>query len=114
MSDLSSLPPDQQQVLLDGPALKPPVGVQSNFENPPNSNAIPEAVIPICLVLVSVAVLLRYYARAFVAKEIKVDDGMLHPRRRCPNIYDGSGGGRSLITHTEQFSLCSAWLAALP
>lgn len=74
-ADLSSLPPDQQQAILDGPALRPPAGTQSNFDNPANHNAIPEAVIPICLVFVSLSIALRSYARLLIAKRIDVEDG---------------------------------------
>ncbi|KAI5859432.1 hypothetical protein GGS23DRAFT_585383 [Durotheca rogersii] len=72
--DLSTLPPDQQQDILDKPALGAPPGVESNLANPSNRNIIPEAVIPICLVLTTLAILLRCYARVFVVKKINVDD----------------------------------------
>lgn len=77
MSDLSSLPPEKQEAILNGPALKPPPGVESNFDDPQNQNVIPHAVIPICLLLATLAILLRTYTKFFLLRRINVDDGMI-------------------------------------
>ncbi|KAI0423791.1 hypothetical protein F5Y09DRAFT_354564 [Xylaria sp. FL1042] len=60
--DWNSLTPSEQQALLDGPALKPPTGTVSNFENPPNGNVVSYAAIGLCLTLSTVFLSLRAYA----------------------------------------------------
>lgn len=79
MSDLSLLPPQQQEAILNGPALQPPAGVDQNLDNPPNNNAIPHAVIPICLFLATLAILVRTYTKIFIVRRINVDDGESTP-----------------------------------
>ncbi|KAF7585979.1 hypothetical protein BBP40_009751 [Aspergillus hancockii] len=76
LSNLHLLPPHEQQVIQDGPALQPPSGVGINFNNPPNRNVIPNSVIPICLTLATLAILIRAYARFFLLRRIDVDDGL--------------------------------------
>ncbi|KAI1410706.1 hypothetical protein F5Y13DRAFT_70998 [Hypoxylon sp. FL1857] len=56
------------------PALQPPDGVIPNFDNPPNKNYIAQAVVPLCLVLTTIAVFLRVYSRIFFIKKIGVPD----------------------------------------
>lgn len=75
MSGLSALTPAQLEMLLNGPALAPPDGVIPNFDNPPNKNYIAQAVVPLCLVLTSIAVFLRVYARIFCVKKVEIPDG---------------------------------------
>ncbi|QKX53795.1 uncharacterized protein TRUGW13939_00875 [Talaromyces rugulosus] len=63
LNTFQQLSPDERQTALDAPALKPPAGMQADFDNPPNRNIIPHVVIPICLILVISTMLLRAYAR---------------------------------------------------
>ncbi len=74
-AELSSLTPAQLEALLNGPALPPPHNVIPNFDHPDNQNIIPGVVVPICLVLASIAFLLRSYARIFCVKKIELPDG---------------------------------------
>ena len=76
-ADLSQLSPEEQEVILNGPALTPPGDSESNFSNPPNRNILPEAVIPICLILVVSAILLRGYSRLVVLKRVRLDDSKI-------------------------------------
>ncbi|KAI0969455.1 hypothetical protein F4678DRAFT_438740 [Xylaria arbuscula] len=58
----------------NGPALKPPLGVQSNFNNPPNDNRQANAGIVICLIIVFTSVSLRAYSKLFCVKEVHFED----------------------------------------
>jgi hypothetical protein len=70
-------PRDQREAALDGPALAPPPGVVPNFEHPPNSNVVAQVLIPVLLTLVTLALLLRSYAKFVVLKSLSVDDGTI-------------------------------------
>ncbi|KAI0832163.1 hypothetical protein F5Y06DRAFT_281187 [Hypoxylon sp. FL0890] len=59
---------------LDMPALQPPDGVTPNFDNPPKYNTSGYALCSFFLALATVAVLLRAYARVFVAKKVRLED----------------------------------------
>jgi hypothetical protein len=52
--DFSSLPLEQQEVILNGPALAPPPSVVPNLDDPPNGNALFYVVLSIFLVLITV------------------------------------------------------------
>ncbi|RYO83188.1 hypothetical protein DL762_006233 [Monosporascus cannonballus] len=45
LDQLHLLPPAQQEAILNGPALAPPPGVMSNFDDPPNNNTLALVVI---------------------------------------------------------------------
>jgi hypothetical protein len=74
METLHLLPPEQQAVILAGPALKPPPGTTPNLENPPNQNEVGRAALIICLSAGSIATLLRVYSRAFIVKFVRLED----------------------------------------
>jgi hypothetical protein len=74
--DLSTLPPDVLQVVLAGPALAPPLGVQSNFENPPNNNSLACTAITVCVVVATLSFFVRFYARVIHTRKVAIDDGM--------------------------------------
>lgn len=71
----NALTPAQQNAVLQGPALAPPTGVQSQFANPPNHNAMVIAVTSICLILATTFVLLRVYSKAFIDRRVNIEDG---------------------------------------
>ncbi|KAI1211225.1 uncharacterized protein F4807DRAFT_29131 [Annulohypoxylon truncatum] len=77
MPDLSSLSPAELQQFLDGPALTPPDGVIPNFDNRDNKDYISQAVLPLCLVLTTIAVFLRVWARIFCIKKIELPDVLM-------------------------------------
>ncbi|KAI1276491.1 hypothetical protein F5Y07DRAFT_389242 [Xylaria sp. FL0933] len=74
LDQISSLPPEQQEAILNGPALPPPPGVVPNFANPPNQNAIAHATLAISLTLTTIASLIRFCARVFVIKATRLED----------------------------------------
>ncbi|KAM7223127.1 hypothetical protein V8F06_001683 [Rhypophila decipiens] len=56
------------------PALDPPEGVVPNFIDPPKDNTGAYAVLAICLVLSTAAILSRVYSRVFVVRQIFLAD----------------------------------------
>ncbi|KAI1128526.1 hypothetical protein F5Y10DRAFT_240288 [Nemania abortiva] len=75
LSQLHSLPPAQQQEILNGPALEPPSpDIIPNLENPPNGNVIALATVTICLSVATISALLRAYARIFVSRKVNLED----------------------------------------
>ncbi|KAI0184707.1 hypothetical protein EV127DRAFT_443511 [Xylaria flabelliformis] len=78
MSDFNSLPPAQQQAILNGPALMAPDGQMSQLENPPNDNVLGHAIIIIVVVLATIAFFCRIYARFVLFRQFKfVGDWLL-------------------------------------
>jgi len=75
MTTPAQLTPEQREAYLGSPSLPPPPGIEPNFENPPNRNLVAQILIPILLTLVTLALLLRTYAKFFVLKMIHVEDG---------------------------------------
>ncbi|TGJ78622.1 hypothetical protein E0Z10_g10142 [Xylaria hypoxylon] len=69
-----SLQPAQQQAILDGPALPPPPGILSNFDDPANMNSLTLAVISAAVVLGTLAVLIRVYAKVISARRARLED----------------------------------------
>lgn len=74
MADTSDIPQALRDQLYDTPGFAPPNGTTSNFDNPPNSNASIAAVI-FCLVVASLAAILRFISRAFIHKRVEIQDG---------------------------------------
>ncbi|XDG05671.1 hypothetical protein ABKA04_005286 [Annulohypoxylon sp. FPYF3050] len=91
MPDLSSLTPAELEQLLNGPALAPPDGVIPNFDDKDNKNYIAQAVVPLCLVLTSIAVFLRVWSRIFYIKKVELTDALMTIAFGCyiVNIYIG-------------------------
>ncbi|KAI1120479.1 hypothetical protein F5Y10DRAFT_283257 [Nemania abortiva] len=69
-----SLQPAQQQALLDGPALPPPPGMSSNFDNPANKNYLTLVVLGTALGLETMSVLIRVYAKAVSTRRARLED----------------------------------------
>lgn len=62
---------------LDGPALLPPDGVESNFDNPDNQNALAWGVLSTCTAIATICFLLRGYGRVFLLRKFQAEEGML-------------------------------------
>ncbi|KAI1120196.1 hypothetical protein F5Y10DRAFT_258887 [Nemania abortiva] len=69
----SSLPPEEQQAILDGPAVPPPGDIEPNFTNPPSQNTAPRVVLGFFLALNTILVILRLYGRWKLRKFTFVD-----------------------------------------
>lgn len=72
--DIASLTPDQQQALLSGPALTPPLGVLPQFDNPPNKTALGAGLIIACAAVCVFVVAVRTYAKAVCSRKMEVED----------------------------------------
>lgn len=65
--------------LLEGPGLKPPPGIKSNFVNPPNEFETNIAVNSLCLVIGTTCVFTRLYTKFFIMRSHGWEDCMLYP-----------------------------------
>ncbi|RYP67280.1 hypothetical protein DL770_008647 [Monosporascus sp. CRB-9-2] len=72
---MSLFPPE----ILDGPALPPPEGYTSNFDNPPNRNSMVIAVVSICMIFATVFVAIRAFAKCAYLKMTRVEDYLMVP-----------------------------------
>ncbi len=76
LAQLPFLPPAEQQVILEGPALPPPPGRVSMFENPPNNNGLALAVAILGLSVSSILLLFRACTKIVVLRAVRIEDGM--------------------------------------
>jgi hypothetical protein len=82
----NALPPEQQQLLLNGPGLPPPTGIDSNFDNPPNQNAIAYASLIICIIACVVFICLAAYTKIIHMKRVRLEDGNHFLWLYCSNM----------------------------
>lgn len=75
LENFQSLSKEEQDIILNSPALQSPEGVIPNFEHPPNRNGIAHSVTALCLILTTAAVLTRVYSRIVCVKKIEIEDG---------------------------------------
>jgi hypothetical protein len=78
MKDLSGfhdLPLAKQREMLEGPAMKPPVGARPNFAHPPNHDEFGFGLLVTVSVVTTLLVASRMYARCFYHKKVTVGDG---------------------------------------
>ena len=70
--------PDQaayeERMLLSGPAGPPPVGVSSNFVDPPNQDAAVIAICTIFLLLVTLAGMIRLNTKSILIRSFEYED----------------------------------------
>lgn len=79
LDQIGLLPPDQQEAILNGPALAPPNGLTPNFDHPPNDNPVALAAMTICLIVATIAAVLRIYSRVIVLKRVFLEDCKIEP-----------------------------------
>ncbi|KAI1855544.1 hypothetical protein JX265_004627 [Neoarthrinium moseri] len=75
--DFSSLDPATQAYILAQPALEPPIGQDSIFDNPPNYSAAAVVLFSVCLVLITLTFIGRVYMKFFVMKQKSLGDYLL-------------------------------------
>ncbi|KAI1807881.1 hypothetical protein F4811DRAFT_503530 [Daldinia bambusicola] len=68
------LSPEEQEVILDGPALSPPLGVTPNLENPSNNNSAAFAAMTLTLAAGTIAISFRAYSRIFITRKLFLED----------------------------------------
>lgn len=73
------LPPEQQDQIINGPALAPPNGTTPNFQHPPNQSIIAEVITPILVAVVTTLVLLRFCSKVLVQRSVHIEDGKYSP-----------------------------------
>lgn len=71
--------PEALAKLLATPALPAPPGVTPNFENPPNSDVLAWFVTTFCMVVATMCLFLRMFAREWLEKRIRVEEGKVSP-----------------------------------
>ena len=74
MATTSTLTPEQEEALLNGPALAPPPNVVPNLINPPGLWRTGVAVETICLTLATIAVLMRVFTKLTIVRQIGLED----------------------------------------
>lgn len=104
LDQISHLPPSQQEAFLNGPALKPPLGVIPNFENPPNRLATAYAGVTICLFATTVAVFVRFYFKVFAIKRVNIEDCKFHTLQSEPYILTAYRPGAHSSCMTTPYS----------
>lgn len=75
----------QSHILQTTPALYPPGGQESNFDNPPNGTATAAVLLVIFLSLITVSISARVYVRFFCIKERALADCASSPIGSCPD-----------------------------
>ncbi|KAI6360552.1 hypothetical protein MCOR25_006715 [Pyricularia grisea] len=70
------LPKDQQEQILSGPALAPPNGTVSNFDNPSNENGLAIGVMSLCIAVSSLCLLIRGYL-AVLARRVTIPEVLI-------------------------------------
>ena len=70
-----AMTPEALEALLASPALEPPPGVTANFDNPPNENGLAWGVTTFCMVIATLCLFLRGYARMWLEKTVRVEEG---------------------------------------
>ncbi len=72
--DVSNLTPDEQEEVLNGPALPPPPGVVPNFDNPGRWNYWGILTNVLCLTITLAVIGLRAYVKIFCVKKPRIED----------------------------------------
>lgn len=79
LDQISHLPPEKQETILNGPALAPPPGVVPNFDHPWNRTTTFYAGISVCLLLVSLAIFVRGWFKCVCLKKLNMEDRVFYP-----------------------------------
>lgn len=72
-----SLSPSALAALLAQPALEAPAGVTANFDNPPNRNHLAWFVTTFCMVIATLCLFLRGYAKLWIARKVGVEEVLM-------------------------------------
>ncbi|KNG88687.1 hypothetical protein ANOM_003110 [Aspergillus nomiae NRRL 13137] len=71
---MESMSTDQLQKLLQGPAGRPPPGVEPNLMSPANQRISGQAAILVCFIAASISLFMRIYTRIFVIRKTNMSD----------------------------------------
>lgn len=75
--DFTKLTPEQLDAVLEMPAMAPPTGEVSNFINPPNQNGMAVGIMVLCVVVTTLCLLIRAYARLILLKRIQAQEYLI-------------------------------------
>lgn len=67
--------PEEIAAILDMEAMPVPPGEVRDYDNPPNENGLAMAIITITLVIGTLCVILRGYARLYLLRKVQVEEG---------------------------------------
>lgn len=76
LENFPNLLPEVQEQILNRPALDPPPGLVSNFDNPDNRNAAGYGIAIACFTVASISFIIRVYYRARVLRKWTAEDCM--------------------------------------
>lgn len=65
--------------ILNGPAMAPPEGETSDFTNPPNENPLAIGVLVTMIVISTLCVLIRLYARVYLLRKVQLEESEYSP-----------------------------------
>lgn len=71
---MSGLSPEIERIILNGPALPPPPGVQSNFDNPDTLSVYVVPTITLAITFSTLALLMRMYTQRAIGKPMYWED----------------------------------------
>jgi hypothetical protein len=71
---IRGLPVEEQNKILSGPAMQPPLGITATPENPPNYNELVVATVVIVAVVTGTLLGLRLYSRLKYHRSVHVED----------------------------------------
>ncbi|KAI1824075.1 hypothetical protein F4861DRAFT_507709 [Xylaria intraflava] len=74
LDELPSLPPAEQQEILNSAALRPPDGKESNFTNPENNNGLAFGIAILSITVSTLLLIIRTYTRVFLFKKFRLED----------------------------------------
>ena len=72
-----SLSADELAALLALPALAAPAGTTANFDNPPNQNGLAWFVTTFCMVVSTLCLFIRLYAKVWMTKKPGIEEVLM-------------------------------------
>lgn len=95
----SSPTPEQiKAALLDGPAARPPPGIESNLVNPTNINTALVIVLSFFLIITSSVILIRVYTKISIMKTTAYED--------CKSLLYSTGTNYVYLTGLRHYCTC--------
>lgn len=95
------------------PALAPPTGVTPNFVNPQSQASMMVVTSSICLILITILSLLRFYTNLWIKKSVKADDSkfflLISEERKLRRVVVCAFAVVSL----PHLAICPLWLTHL-
>lgn len=61
-------------IILDGAAMEAPDGVEAIFDNPPNQNGLAIAIITVTMVIATLCIFMRAYARVYLLRKVGLEE----------------------------------------